>query len=92
MIFHRPRQRLRRTNPKKAGEDPGWQEIGWDEAMEEVVACLRKIKADDPRKVMFVNGITEIEMSRQVGVAFGEALQTPNYTTGVTFGTHTGSR
>ncbi len=86
----RPRRCLRRTNPKKGpGEDPGWQEVGWDEAMEEVVARLRKIKADDPRKVMFVNGITEIEMSRQVGAAFGEALQTPNYTTGVTFGTHT---
>ena len=87
---HRPRHCLRRTNSKKGpGEDPGWQKIGWDEAMEEVVARLRKIKADDPRKVMFVNGITEIEMSRQVGAAFGEALQTPNYTTGVTFGTHT---
>jgi molybdopterin-containing oxidoreductase family molybdopterin binding subunit len=87
---HRPRHCLRRTNPKKGpGQDPGWQEIGWEEAMEEVVSRLAEIKSDDPRKVMFVNGINEIEMSRQVGAAFGEAFETPNYTTGVSFGTHT---
>jgi molybdopterin-containing oxidoreductase family molybdopterin binding subunit len=87
---HRLRRCLRRTNPKRGpGQDPGWQEIGWEEAMEEVVTRLREIKSEDPRKVMFVNGITEIEMSRQVGAAFGEAFETPNYTTGVSFGTHT---
>lgn len=87
---NRLRRCLRRTNPRKGpGEDPGWQEISWEEAIEEVANRLRKIRADDPRKVMFVNGITEIEMSRQVGAAFGEAFHTPNYTTGVSFGTHT---
>ena len=81
---------LIRTNPKKGpGQDPGWKEISWDQAMAEVAARLRKIKADDPRKVMFVNGISEIEMSRDVGAAFGAAFGTPNYTTGVSFGTHT---
>jgi len=87
---HRLRSCLRRTNPKKGpGEDPGWKEISWNEAMEEVANRLRKIKAEDPRKVMFVNGITEIEMSRQIGAAFGDTFHTPNYTTGVSFGTHT---
>ncbi len=87
---NRPRGCLRRTNPRKGpGEDPGWRAVSWEEAMEEVATRLRKIRADDPRKVMFVNGITEIEMSRQVGAAFGEAFHTPNYTTGVSFGTHT---
>lgn len=87
---NRLRRCLRRTNPRKGpGEDPGWQEVDWEEAMEEVATRLRKIRADDPRKVMFVNGITEIEMSRQVGAVLGEAYHTPNYTTGVTFGTHT---
>lgn len=86
----RLRSCLRRTNPRRGpGEDPGWEEIGWEEAMEMVVARLRRIRADDPRKLMFVNGITEVEMSRQVGAAFGEAFGTPNYTTGVSFGTHT---
>ncbi len=87
---NRLRRCLRRTNPKKGpGHDPGWKEISWEEAMEEVASRLAKIKAEDPRKVMFVNGITEIEMSRQIGAAFGDAFQTPNYTTGVSFGTHT---
>ncbi len=87
---NRLRRCLRRTNPRKGpGEDPGWQEVDWEEAIEEVATRLRKIRADDPRKVMFVNGITEIEMSRQVGAVFGEAFHTPNYTTGVSFGTHT---
>ena len=87
---NRLRRCLRRTNPRKGpGEDPGWQEVDWEEATNEVATRLRKIRADDPRKVMFVNGITEIEMSRQVGAVLGEAYHTPNYTTGVTFGTHT---
>ncbi len=87
---NRLRHCLRRTNSRKGpGEDPGWQEVDWEQAIEEVATRLRKIRADDPRKVMFVNGITEIEMSRQVGAAFGEAFHTPNYTTGVSFGTHT---
>jgi anaerobic selenocysteine-containing dehydrogenase len=87
---HRLRSCLRRTNPHKGpGEDPGWKEISWEEAMEEVAARMRRIKAEDPRKVMFVNGITEIEMSRQIGAAFADAFHTPNYTTGVSFGTHT---
>ncbi len=86
----RVRTCLRRTNPRRgAGQDPRWKEISWDEAIKEVAARLRKIKADDPRKLMFVNGIAEIEMSRVVGSAFGEAFGTPNYTTGVSFGTHT---
>lgn len=87
---NRLRHCLRRTNPKRGrGQDPGWREISWEEAMGEVAARLRKIKDDDPRKLMFVNGITEIEMSRQVGAVFGEVFDTPNYTTGVSFGTHT---
>src|SRR5450759_5602528 len=35
----RPR---RRTNPKKGlEEDPGWKEIGWDEALDEVATVLK---------------------------------------------------
>lgn len=87
---NRLRSCLRRTNPRKGpGQDPGWQEVSWEEAIKEVATRLRKIKDDDPRKLMFVNGIAEIEMSRVVGSAFGEAFGTPNYTTGVSFGTHT---
>ncbi|MBI2989522.1 MAG: molybdopterin-dependent oxidoreductase [Deltaproteobacteria bacterium] len=86
----RLRSCLRRTNPHKGpGQDPGWKEISREEAVEEVATRLRKIVADDPRKLMFVNGIGENEMSRLVGSAFAEAFRTPNFTTGVFFGTHT---
>lgn len=86
----RLRSCLRRTNPRKGpGQEPGWKEISREEALAEVVTRLRKIRSEDPRKLMFVNGIAEVEMSRQVGAAFAEAFHTPNYTTGVFFGTHT---
>jgi anaerobic selenocysteine-containing dehydrogenase len=87
---HRLRGCLKRTNPRKGpGQDPGWKEIGWEEAMAEVVSRMRKIAEEDPRKLLFVNGIGEVEMSRLVGTVFAEAFRTPNYTTGVFFGTHT---
>ena len=81
---------LRRTNPKKGpGQDPGWQEISWENAVEEVAQRLRAIAADDPRKLMIANGIAENEMARIVGAAFAEVFGTPNFATGVFFGTHT---
>jgi len=43
---------LRRTNPKKGvGEDPGWEEITWEEALTEIVGRLKQIRADNPQKV-----------------------------------------
>jgi len=42
---------LKRTNPKKgAYEDPGWQEISWEEALGTIVAKLEEIR-DDPKKL-----------------------------------------
>src|SRR3972149_3261015 len=44
---------LRRTNPLKGyGIDPGWKEISWDEAFEEVTRKFKKIRDDDPRKLV----------------------------------------
>src|SRR5512140_2460949 len=44
---------LRRTNPKKGlDEDPRWKEIGWDEALDEVASVLKRVRADDPRKLL----------------------------------------
>src|SRR3989338_9568858 len=43
---------LRRTNPKKGlDEDPRWKEITWDDALEEIAARLRRIRAEDSRKL-----------------------------------------
>jgi phenylacetyl-CoA:acceptor oxidoreductase len=37
---------MKRTNPKKGrDEDPGWQEISWDEALDLVAAKLKEVKA-----------------------------------------------
>lgn len=55
-IVHSPRRLshpLRRTRPK--GEaDPGWQQISWDEALDEIVAKLATIAAESgPEAVAF---------------------------------------
>ncbi|HVW56872.1 MAG TPA: molybdopterin-dependent oxidoreductase [Rhizobiaceae bacterium] len=36
---------LKRTNPRGAA-DPGWREIGWDEALDEIAGRLDKIRAE----------------------------------------------
>ncbi|MCC6888708.1 MAG: molybdopterin-dependent oxidoreductase [Hyphomicrobiales bacterium] len=42
---------LRRTNPNKGfNEDPRWQEISWEEAVETIVSALQRIR-DNPRKL-----------------------------------------
>lgn len=44
---------LRRTNPEKGlYADPMWEEITWDDALDEIVEQLRKIREDDPGKLM----------------------------------------
>ena len=41
---------LLRTNPKKGfDEDPGWKEIGHEEAMDLIAKKLKKVRANDPR-------------------------------------------
>ncbi|GFG49678.1 molybdopterin dinucleotide-binding protein [Mycolicibacterium agri] len=55
-IVHSPRRLtrpLRRTNPKTA-EDPGWVEIGWDEALDEIAARFDMIRRESgPEAVAF---------------------------------------
>lgn len=72
---------LRRTNPKKGlGEDPGWKEISWDEALEEVSAQLRRVRAEDPRKLV-VQRTTTVTASRTPFLTFTAAFGTPNLST-----------
>src|SRR3990170_6381930 len=43
---HRVKGPLKRTNPKKGrDQDPGWVEVGWDEALDLVAAKLRETRA-----------------------------------------------
>jgi molybdopterin-containing oxidoreductase family molybdopterin binding subunit len=69
---------LRRTNPNKGlHEDPRWKEISWDEALDEIAAVLRKVRADDPRKLV-VQRTTTVTASRVPFQAFAVAFGTPN--------------
>lgn len=72
---------LRRTNPKKGlDEDPGWKEISWDDALDEIAMWLRRIRAEDPRKLV-MQRTTTITAARTPIRAFGAAFGTPNYST-----------
>ena len=70
---------LRRTNPKKGlGEDPGWKEISWDEALSELAEVLKKVRQDDPRKLV-VQRTTTVTAGRTPFQTFAAAFGTPNF-------------
>lgn len=49
---------LRRTNPVKGiGADPGWKEITWDEALDEIGVKLKAAYETDPDKIVVQHGI-----------------------------------
>jgi anaerobic selenocysteine-containing dehydrogenase len=55
LVYHPDRivQPMRRTRPKGAA-DPGWQPIGWDEALAEIAERMAAIRADHgPEQVAF---------------------------------------
>ena len=70
---------LRRTNPEKGiGVDPKWQEITWEAALDELCDRLRRVRADDPRKLI---GATFDGHSFLPFWAFLGAFGPPNFTT-----------
>ncbi len=73
---NRVRTPLRRTNPKKGiGVDPGWQQISWDEALDEVAGRLKQIREDDPRKLIIQRTTTVYTMGLPFA-AFAPAVGT----------------
>jgi anaerobic selenocysteine-containing dehydrogenase len=64
---------LKRTNPEKGlGVDPQWQEISWEEAMTTVTEKLKKIREEDPRKLILSHfDIPGYRLSAAFGRAFG---------------------
>lgn len=69
---------LRRTNPRKGlDEDPGWKEISWEEALTEIADQLRRVREDDPRKLM-IQRTTTVTAGRVPLGAFANAFGTPN--------------
>ena len=72
---------LRRTNPKKGlDEDPGWKEIGWDEALDEIATWMRRIRAEDPRKLV-IQRTTTVTAGRTPFTAFAAAFGTTTVST-----------
>jgi molybdopterin-containing oxidoreductase family molybdopterin binding subunit len=69
---------LKRTNPKKGIDvDPGWVEISWEEALDTIATRLKKIRQDDPRKLLLTGTVTtqdEVPFAKIFAMAFG----TPN--------------
>lgn len=69
---------LKRTNPEKGiGVDPGWQEISWDEALDILTEKLRKIREDDPRKLI-ISSFDQIALSYFIRPVWAIAYGTPN--------------
>lgn len=70
---------LKRTNPDKGiGKDPGWVEISWDEALGIVEEKLKKIKKEDPRKLLVTTSVLPHDASR-ISLAFLSAFGSPNF-------------
>ncbi|MCJ7783821.1 MAG: molybdopterin-dependent oxidoreductase [Desulfobacterales bacterium] len=83
---------LKRTNPEKGPDiDPGWVEIPWEEAFNTVAEKLKKIREEDPRKLLVWEGwgcaeslfITPKEVEKATnykvpGQIFADAFGTPN--------------
>lgn len=71
---------LKRTNKMKGiGVDPGWVEIGWEEALSMVARELAIVRKDDPRKLVFMTFDTNsIERHIIWCVAYGS----PNFNPG----------
>ncbi len=65
---------LRRTNPKKGlDQDPGWQKISWDEAIDTIVANLERIRGN-PKKLWVQGWGPEGDSGywlKSLGTAFG---------------------
>ncbi len=71
---------LLRTNPEKGlNTEPGWREIPWEEALTTISEKLRKVRDDDPRKLI---AATFDGQSFTVLRAFLSAFGTPNFTVG----------
>jgi len=70
---------MKRTNPKKGiNEDPGWVEISWPEALDEVAGRLKNIRADDPRKLIWHHGHGKYLIQDGFPKSFAKAFGTPN--------------
>lgn len=84
---------LKRTNPKKGlYEDPKWERISWDEAMDTIAEKMKRVREKDPRGVVwaFTPGPgTGLKGTQSTG-GFFTCYGSPNYALGGA-GTHCGA-
>jgi anaerobic selenocysteine-containing dehydrogenase len=76
---YRLKKPLKRTNPAKGmDQDPRWVEISWEEAFSTIAEQLKKIRADDPAKLVLQWGQGKYLLGDQFTKAFADAFGTPN--------------
>lgn len=71
---------MKRTNPEKGlNVDPGWVEITWDEAMDEIAERLIAIRNDNPAKLVYLPGFPSWHFPIVgAGWPFATVFGTPN--------------
>ncbi len=73
---YRVKAPLKRTNPNRSlTEDPGWVEIGWDEALDTTAQALKDARDTDPRSFIFSRGFGFEETRLGFDKAFGTPQQ-----------------
>ena len=83
LVYHKDRLKrpLRRTRPK-GDSDPGWEEISWDAALEQIAAAMRRIaEQHGPEAVAFSQSspsTTAIADSAAFVIRLMNAFGTPN--------------
>ncbi|MDY6861773.1 MAG: molybdopterin-dependent oxidoreductase [Thermodesulfobacteriota bacterium] len=85
MSYYNPnhiKKPLKRTNPEKGlGVDPKFVEISWDEAMDTIVEKLKKVREDDPKKLIFSTFDTGVILEAFAWIiSFGASPYTNWYT------------
>ena len=69
---------LRRTNPEKGiGVDPGFVEISWDEALDEIAGQMKRVRDEDPRKLL-IQMTTTLTAAHSPLQTFAAGFGTPN--------------
>ena len=76
---YRIKKPLKRTNPKKGlDQDPGWVEISWEEAFSTITEKMKKIREDNPAKLIWQHGHGKYLIGDKFPKAFAKAYGTPN--------------
>ncbi|MDP1733537.1 MAG: molybdopterin-dependent oxidoreductase [Sulfuritalea sp.] len=77
---YRLKKPLKRTNPVKGrDQDPKWVEVSWDEALDTIAARMKKIRAENPSKLVWQDGQGRYLSNTPLLAAFCAAYGTPNF-------------